>query len=175
MDLTLNSSNVKLTNRTPHHGSIAKSAGSAGNNSFAIDLFSFHIIFWNIQKWRGYFCKRRKHEKGCFHHALFTSIHETITLVCPFLHHSSQQYYTCIPMATTMLMKVHGTVDKYLWSALIHDINKFVSSYTSNPKSICSTEVWNTVIWLLCQYYKQVRTKKELRSINTKDQITGAQ
>jgi hypothetical protein len=24
-------------------------------------------------------------------------------------------------------------IDKYLWSALIHDINKLISSYTSNP------------------------------------------
>jgi hypothetical protein len=45
MNLTLNSSNVKLTKRTPHQCSITKFAGCAGSNSFAIDLLSFHIIF----------------------------------------------------------------------------------------------------------------------------------
>ena len=43
---TLNSSNVKLTRQTPHHGSTGKSTGCVGSNSLAIDLFSFHIIFW---------------------------------------------------------------------------------------------------------------------------------
>lgn len=47
---TLNSSKVKLTRQTPHHGSIEKSTGCVGSNSFAIDLFSFHIIFWKSPK-----------------------------------------------------------------------------------------------------------------------------
>jgi hypothetical protein len=54
MNLTLNSSKVKLTKRTPHQGSITKSMGCAGNNSLAIDLLSFHIIFWQEVKKRDY-------------------------------------------------------------------------------------------------------------------------
>ena len=50
-NLTLNSSNVKFTRQTPHHGSIAKSTGCVGKSSFAIDLFSFHIIFWMTPKY----------------------------------------------------------------------------------------------------------------------------
>jgi hypothetical protein len=46
-------------------------------------------------------------KKGCFHYALFTSIQEKISVSFP----TSK---TGIPMATTMLMKSHGTVDKYL-------------------------------------------------------------
>ena len=66
MKLTLNSSNVKLTNRTPHHGSIANSAGCAGRNSFSIDLFSFHIIFWNIQNYKKLFSNTKKHVGDMF-------------------------------------------------------------------------------------------------------------
>lgn len=47
---TLNSSRVKFTRQTPHHGSIAKSTGCVGNISLAIDLLSFHIIFWIAPK-----------------------------------------------------------------------------------------------------------------------------
>lgn len=46
---TLNSSRVKFTKQTPHHGSMVKSTGCVGNISFAMDLFSFHIIFWKVQ------------------------------------------------------------------------------------------------------------------------------
>lgn len=52
-DLTLNSSSVKLTRPTPHQGSILKSTGCDGKSSLAIDLFSFHIIFWmNVKGFR---------------------------------------------------------------------------------------------------------------------------
>lgn len=46
---TLNSSRVKFTKQTPHHGSMVKSTGCVGNISFAMDLFSFHIIFWKFK------------------------------------------------------------------------------------------------------------------------------
>lgn len=49
-DLTLNSSKVKFTKQTPHQGSIGKSTGCVGKSSLAIDLFSFHMIFWMTQK-----------------------------------------------------------------------------------------------------------------------------
>lgn len=52
-NLTLNSSSVKLTRPTPHQGSILKSTGCDGKSSLAIDLFSFHIIFWmNVKGFR---------------------------------------------------------------------------------------------------------------------------
>lgn len=64
----------------------------------------------------------------------------------------------------------------YLRSAFIHDINKFVSSNTSNPQGISSTEVRNTVIWLLCKYFRQVRIiKRTISILNKPVSATGEQ
>lgn len=51
-------------------------------------------------------------------------------------------------------------MQKYLRSAFIHDINEFISPNARKPESICRTEVWDTVVRLLCVKFRRKEDEK---------------
>lgn len=50
----------------------------------------------------------------------------------------------------TALVWNQNTINLYLRSTLVHNINKFISAYPSESQSISCTKVWNAVIRLFC-------------------------
>lgn len=67
------------------------------------------------------------------------------------IHGINVQVLTAVASAQFKGKQKKFNIQGYLRSALVHDVNKFISSDSSKSQCIGRTKVWDAVIWLLCQ------------------------